>query len=220
MLRNLFKKIFLSLILVATFFFFVAGNNNENSEINVVKEVEAANYNTVNGNIYFLRPSNWTGSKVLFMVGHSSWSQGYEMTKISNTNLYYYKASNLWGDATQVAFFDTTSVWGGEGNSLRNRKGYANNSTSIVNLSSYGLTNSSGCYLYTSSFQYQGSYSGYNYTFKVEASSGGSASATGYKLNSVNTATNSSNTGASISIAYGNTATLTATPDVAQPLNV
>ena len=67
------------------------------------------------------------------MVGHSGWSQGYQMTKISNTNLYYVKMPK-WDGATQIAVFGTDDVWGGESSSVSSRKGWAPNSTSVLNL--------------------------------------------------------------------------------------
>ena len=76
---------------------------------------------------------NWTNSCIQLMVGHSSWSQGYEMTKISNTNLYYVKMPK-WDGATQIAVFGTDNVWGGEGSSISSRKSWAPNSTSVLNL--------------------------------------------------------------------------------------
>ena len=39
--------------------------------------------------IYFEKPSDW--SKVSFLIGHSTYSIGYDMTNIKNTNLYYWK---------------------------------------------------------------------------------------------------------------------------------
>lgn len=68
--------------------------------------------------VYFEKPSDWTANYVAFMIGHNTWSAAYNMTKISNTNLYYYRqsTSETWGGYTQVAFFSTTSSWsGGEG---------------------------------------------------------------------------------------------------------
>ena len=99
----------------------------------------------ISANTYFYYDNstlNWTNSCIQLMVGHDSWSQGYQMTKISNTNLYYVKMSK-WDGATQIAVFGTDAVWGGEGNSISNRKSWAPNSTSVLsltaNLSGYRL---------------------------------------------------------------------------------
>ena len=99
----------------------------------------------ISANTYFYYDNstlNWTNSCIQLMVGHGSWSQGYQMTKISNTNLYYVKMPQ-WNGATQIAVFGTDAVWGGEGNSISNRKSWAPNSTSVLsltaNLSGYRL---------------------------------------------------------------------------------
>ncbi len=97
----------------------------------------------VHGYIYFVKPASWTSSKVLFMVGKNNWSTGYGMSKVANTeNLYYYNLdSSLWNDATQYAFFNTSSVWDGEGNSIGNRAPYSDHytatSTSALSSGSY-----------------------------------------------------------------------------------
>lgn len=60
--------------------------------------------------IYFEKPSDW--SNVSFLIGHSTYSIGYNMTNIKNTNLYYWKTDE-WGGYTEYAFIDATG-WGGE----------------------------------------------------------------------------------------------------------
>ena len=80
------------------------------------------------GYVYFVKPSSW--SCVQFFVGHGSYSQGYNMTEVTNTdNLYYVQVSN-WGDATEFAFFETNG-WGAEGNSIAHRAEYAAHNTEI-----------------------------------------------------------------------------------------
>ena len=117
MKTNLLKSIFISLILLV-------GATN----------AWAAN---ISANTYFYYDNStlkWTNSCIQLMVGHSSWSQGYQMTKISNTNLYYVKMPK-WDGATQIAVFGTDAVWGGEGSSITSRKSWAPNSTSVLSLS-------------------------------------------------------------------------------------
>ncbi len=84
---------------------------------------------TANYYIYFEKPSDW--SNVSFLIGHDTYSIGYNMTEISNTNLYYWKTES-WGGYTQYAFIDGKD-WGGEGNGdsskPANRKQWANHST-------------------------------------------------------------------------------------------
>ena len=103
--------------------------------------------------VYFEKPAGWSASYVTFMIGHSSWSAAYNMTKISNTNLYYYRQSTTetWEGYTQVAFFNTTSTWsGGEGKKIADRASYASASTSVYNANS--TAKSLGTYsLFTSS---------------------------------------------------------------------
>ena len=62
--------------------------------------------------VYFEKPSDWT--QVALLLGHDSYSIGYNMTKISNTNLYYWKTAS-WGGYNAYAFIDAKD-WGGEGN--------------------------------------------------------------------------------------------------------
>ncbi len=95
---------------------------------------------TANYYVYFEKPSDWTN--VSLLLGHSTWSQGYNMTKISNTNLYYWKTVS-WSGASEYYFIDAKD-WGGEGNSPTNRKGYASHASSkfTTNFSKYHLFNS------------------------------------------------------------------------------
>lgn len=116
MKTNLLKSIFISLILVM-------GVSN------------AWAYN-ISANTYFYYDNstlNWTNPCIQLMVGHGSWSQGYQMTNISNTNLYYVKMAQ-WDNAAHIAVFGTDAVWGGEGNSISNRKSWAPKSTSVFTL--------------------------------------------------------------------------------------
>ncbi|MBO5345472.1 MAG: starch-binding protein [Paludibacteraceae bacterium] len=164
--------------------------------------------------IYFANTDEWTTSTIQFMIGHSSWSQGYGMTKISNTNLYYWKSSK-WDNYTQWAVFGTDAVWGGEGSSISHRKGYAPNSTAVGTKSitaSYNLVTTAGAIGSTGA-----SYTFLNkthtiksYVDDVESSEGGTINATSYKLNSATTATAISGT-TSIEAAYTATIKLTAT---------
>ena len=95
---------------------------------------------TANYYVYFEKPSDW--SNVSLLLGHGSWSQGYNMSKISNTNLYYWKTVS-WEGAVEYYFIDATG-WGGEGKSPSNRKGYASHASSkfTTNFSKYHLFNS------------------------------------------------------------------------------
>ena len=97
--------------------------------------------------VYFEKPSDWTANYVTFMIGHNTWSAAYNMTKISNTNLYYYRqsTSETWGGYTQVAFFSTTASWsGGEAKKIADRAQYADKATSVYTVNS--TTKSLGTY--------------------------------------------------------------------------
>jgi hypothetical protein len=89
--------------------------------------------------IYFEKPSSWTSATTQFMVGHSGWSAGYKMTAIANTSLYQIQMTDAWDDYTEYAFFNTADVWGGEGNTIDNRKSWANHSSSTFKKSTTAL---------------------------------------------------------------------------------
>ena len=90
--------------------------------------------------VYFEKPSDW--SNVSLLLGHNTWSQGYNFTKISNTNLYYWKTIK-WDNATEYYFIDAKD-WGGENKKPTDRKGYASHASSkfTTNFSKYHLFNS------------------------------------------------------------------------------
>lgn len=164
--------------------------------------------------IYFANTDGWTTSTIQFMIGHSSWSQGYGMTKISNTNLYYWK-SIKWDNYTQWAVFGTDGVWGGEGSSISHRKGYANKSTEVGTTSitaNYNLITTAGAIgsTGTSHTFLNKTHTIKSYVDDVESSAGGTVSASSYKLNSA-TATTATNGTTSIEAVYTATIKLTTT---------
>ena len=200
------RKLLTLLLLIASVFgIFAIANNNS-------KEAEAA-YNFT-GHIYFERPSNWTQSKVVLMVGHSGWSAGYEMKKVGDTNIYYYAyTSESWGGATEFAFFDISSVWGGEGNSISHRSAYAVHSSRIIKEAEWKADNSKNHYLFANeagSNAWANPATDLNVNIKVSASTGGTVSATAYKFTGTNAAAlDTSST--SIDVIKYTDATLTAT---------
>lgn len=107
-------------------------------------DLATTSYNIAADTYFIFDNTNYgfTSSCIVFMVGRSDYSSGYEMTRIPNTNLYYVKMT-AWNNLTQVAVFGTDSVWGGEGSSISHRSAYANESTPINNLT----TNPSGYWL-------------------------------------------------------------------------
>ena len=56
--------------------------------------------------------ANWTEATKEFMIGHSSYSDTYTMTQISNTKLYYLAFSNIWHGYWDYGFIGVTSHWG------------------------------------------------------------------------------------------------------------
>ena len=109
MKHNLLKSIFISLILLMG-----VGN--------------VWGYNlAANQYVYFEKPADW--SNVSLLLGHNSYSIGYNMTKITNTNLYRWQTVS-WDGYTRYCFIDATD-WGGENNKPDDRKGYASHSTNV-----------------------------------------------------------------------------------------
>ena len=92
----------------------------------------------ISANTYFYFDnsiSKFTKPCIQLMVGHSSWSQGYEMSKIAGTDIYCVKMP-AWSGATQLCIFGTDSVWGGESSTISSRKSWAPESTGVYSLSS------------------------------------------------------------------------------------
>ena len=78
-------------------------------EVSDVKTVDAGTIVKGSSHIYFQKPSDWSSSKVLMMLDHDSYSNGYEMKQVGNTSLYYVNISG-WGDSSHFCFFNTSSV--------------------------------------------------------------------------------------------------------------
>lgn len=175
------------------------------------KIIEAAY--TVKGYAYFEKPSSWTSGGVMFMIGHNSWSQGYKMTNISGTNIYYYNQSSNWDNATDIAFVDNNGSWGGSSEKISSRVNGKKNY--IINEGTWKLQSGYNIFTIEPSYDgsYGGSYSNLNISIKTSANTGGTAYVNGYGFTSATAASaaGSSKTSANI-IKYTN-ATLTATPN-------
>lgn len=159
--------------------------------------------------------SNW--SDVQILIGHSTWSSVYTLSKISGTNNLYCNTSLSWGGYSEFYFVTGASSWGDEGNSPTHRKGY------VTNYSAKKTTGlGSNKYLYVSSGTSKGAsltetklnngYSELNYTQTVQqhlSTDGGtnySASTTALatvKVSSNKLNGNSSTTSSSGTIASG-----------------
>ena len=78
--------------------------------------------------IYFINP--WSGTNLQILVGHSTWSQGYKLTRIGTTNLYYYTFSSKWGGYTEICFTTCgSSAWDGRNQKISDRISGATNYT-------------------------------------------------------------------------------------------
>ena len=183
--------------------------------------------------IYFEKPSEWTYAQ--FMVGHYSSSEGYIMTPLLNTKLYYVKTTQ-WDGYLQSAFIDANNKWGSESNSVGSRKLHADHSSDVfhyqelINTSNgYGLftTNFKDDHSTVLSFSRENSYSillnksqtitlqSYNLASKTYTNSStvGSVSFSSIKMSSATSTTNSSQTitnSASADAIYTANVTLTA----------
>ena len=175
--------------------------------------------------IYDNSKTNW--SSVQLMVGHGSWSQGYVMTKIANTQLWYYTFSDTWGGATHICVFNASSAWDGEGNSVSHRSSYMDQNTEVKALSGNMtdgiqlITTTSGSDGTAMSTSYHSSYTGLNTTQTATVQSttdgsnystntnAGSVSISTYKLSSSTASTSSTGT-TSASAARTATVTMTA----------
>ena len=182
--------------------------------------------------IYFEKPSEWTYAQ--FMVGHYSSSEGYVMTPLLNTKLYYVKTTQ-WDGYLQSAFIDANNKWGSESNSVGSRKLHADHSSDVfhyqelINTSNgYGLftTNFKNDHSTVLSFSRGNSYSilnksqtitlqSYNLASKTYTNSStvGSVSFSSIKMSSATSTTNSSKTitnSASADAIYTANVTLTA----------
>ena len=168
------------------------------------------------------------------MVGHYSSSEGYVMTPLLNTKLYYVKTTQ-WDGYLQSAFIDANNKWGSESNSVGSRKLHADHSSDVfhyqelINTSNgYGLftTNFKDDHSTVLSFSRENSYSilnksqtitlqSYNLASKTYTNSStvGSVSFSSIKMSSATSTTNSSQTitnSASADAIYTANVTLTA----------
>lgn len=189
------KRKFLALILaiVSVFTLFAISNKD-------AKEVEA--YKVNNGaKFYFEKPSDWTAACTQLMIGHSSWSQGYAMSQVGTTGIYYVQMP-VWDNCTKFYFANTDVVWGGEGNGIDGRVAWTLKHSSAYtfngNLSAVEMffTDNGSKLTYVSKAP--------NYSVKVNSSEGGTASISGQKIS------NGSLTSSTTEFGRNTTVTLTA----------
>lgn len=71
-----------------------------------------ASVNHTGGYVYFDNTNTgWTDNYIYLVIGHDSYSSVYQMTKVSNTNLYRYTMPS-WSGATYCAVLGSSTTWG------------------------------------------------------------------------------------------------------------
>lgn len=173
--------------------------------------------------IYYTNDKEWENN-TQFIIGRNAYngdnySTAYSMEKIEHTNLYYYKTTDKWENYNEWSVINTKDVWGGEYNSVTHRKDYSEDKNVGI-----GTSELNNCNL----LSYDGkvtdltSYTSLNHDQTINVTTDGSASTTGgsitassYKLTASNTASkitvSGSTTETTLSAVYTATVTLNAT---------
>ena len=73
-------------------------------------------------------------NKVVLMVGHNTWSQGYEMTKVEGS--IYEVTMPKWDNCTQLAFFLDDAVLSGTNKKIADRTSSAIKTTAVFTIDS------------------------------------------------------------------------------------
>ena len=191
----------------------------------ILCSVSAWAYNLpANYYIYFEKPTSWT--QACLLIGKSSYSEGRQMTKISNTNLYCWTTVK-WDGYTEYFFMQ--DKWGGENSSPTHRNQYAGSNKTAVfktEFKKYHLFTTAGSKLTSTS-----SYTVVNktQTIKVQLKDGSNwvdatvvpadltastyalTSATGAGAQSASLAKESTTVSATVSAAYSATVSLSCT---------
>ena len=181
-------------------------------------KVEAANI-AEGTHVYFELPSSWgTGKNVNILLGHDTYSIGYQMTKLGNTDVYYVNLPK-WDGYTQYGFiYVNETVWGSEYNSPKNRLQWAPYKTDVIYAS--GLPLNSGKYMIFGGFHKSGdtlyneklnNFSELNYAVTAVAENGGTATVSGNELTAAGTLT-AKNDLSTVNVLKYTDATLKATP--------
>lgn len=180
--------------------------------------------------------TKWSSSYMYFVYGDSNYSHCIQLTKISNTNLYYTDSLNAWsgGGVTYYGVVNTTSSWSSgnwSSSNLENASGYTAAYTNTYNLDSGKMylvnpsSSGNGC---SFTFSPQDSYTNLNHqqNAKVCVQSGssyavasnsnaGTVKISGYGLNSDHKGVTASSSTTSYSVSFGacrgSVVTLTAT---------
>ena len=161
--------------------------------------------------IYF-DATGWNAQVVQFCIGHDTWTATYEMSKIDNTNLYYYEVAEKWGGYNYFAVIGAGEKWGDGNWSVDNLKNAPNYTAPQLdydlNAESYSISQTGNNTINTAWLE--NGYESLNYAQKVEAGEGGSVVAASFALNSNNTT--EATEGTEINAALTATVTCVATP--------
>ncbi len=120
------KKLF---TLFSLMLFYISGMLAANIANNTVIYFDATAYTDMQQSIA-------SGKKLQMLLGHSTWSQGYQLTAVEGyENLYSVKMPN-WDGCTQLAFMTVDSQWGGEGSSVSSRVQWGYTKTPVHSITS------------------------------------------------------------------------------------
>lgn len=120
------KKLF---TLFSLMLFYISGMLAANIANNTVIYFDATAYTDIQQSIA-------SGKKLQMLLGHGSWSQGYQLTAVEGyENLYSVKMPN-WDGCTQLAFMTVDSQWGGEGSSVSSRVQWGYTKTPVYSITS------------------------------------------------------------------------------------
>lgn len=120
------KKLF---TLFSLMLFYISGMLAANIANNTVIYFDATAYTDIQQSIA-------SGKKLQMLLGHGSWSQGYQLTAVEGyDNLYSVKMAK-WDGCTQLAFMTVDSQWGGEGSSVSNRVQWGYTKTPVYSITS------------------------------------------------------------------------------------
>ena len=192
MKHNTLKSIFISLILVMG-----------------VSNAWAYNYGGANVYYYFANTASWSG--VHLYIWNGTWNTDFTLTKIANTNVYYYKWSSAYNNNEGILFRGAADWNHGQTGDI---KANYTSHTSWVQNSTTGKTDLSNINLQAQVAVKLST--GGNYTATANANC--TATVSGYTVEkgkstatSKSASTSGSASNASISAAYGSTITYTAT---------
>ena len=98
-------------------------------------DLAETSYNVTNGAVVYFDTTGWdtdTYNYVQLMIGHSTWSTTYDMTRVGSTNLFYVTMPS-WSGFTQLCFIGETSHWGdtNQSQSPDTRNGFAHYYTDV-----------------------------------------------------------------------------------------